>query len=440
MRITSATASLARITEETFDIVVVGAGALGAATAYWLSRAPGSPRVVVCEQWTPGHCWGSSDDHSRIIRHSYHSRDYTALTPAMFDAWAEVEQHAGMRLVVSTGGLDLALEASPGADVLRAYQIAMDAHTIPYELIDADELRARWPQWQVPDDTVALYQAQAGLVDIRKATATLLRLACEAGVEVRSGCAVKLIRDSAGGCEVQTSTGTISCARVVLCAGSWAGPLLDALGCDLPLALSQEQVQYFAPADLEMFAPERFPVWIWHAEQEYYGVPVYGEQGIKAARDLTGRFVTQETRRYEPEQAEVDRIASFLREHLPAAAGRLLSAKTCVYDLPRDRELVIGPLPDHPNVHIAVGAGHAGKFASLIGRILTDLVTTASTAYPVVSFSASRPGVGSDAPARYRLDGRDAGPSFDEPAAGASSRHQAAGVLDQPATGGPRID
>ncbi|WP_407935604.1 FAD-dependent oxidoreductase [Jatrophihabitans cynanchi] len=49
-----------------YDHIVVGAGALRAAAAYWLSR--GGSRVLVCEQFQPGHPWGSSDDHSRIIR------------------------------------------------------------------------------------------------------------------------------------------------------------------------------------------------------------------------------------------------------------------------------------------------------------------------------------------------------------------------------------
>ena len=80
---------------------------------------------------------GSSDDHSRIIRHAYHSADYTALTPAMFDTWHEVEREAGTQLVVHTGGLDLAEPDTPGADVLLKYCQAMDAHGIPYQQLDA---------------------------------------------------------------------------------------------------------------------------------------------------------------------------------------------------------------------------------------------------------------------------------------------------------------
>jgi len=67
----------------TYQHVVVGAGALGTAAAYWLARS-GAGEVLVLEQFELGNERGASEDHSRIIRHSYHSPDYTALTPAAY--------------------------------------------------------------------------------------------------------------------------------------------------------------------------------------------------------------------------------------------------------------------------------------------------------------------------------------------------------------------
>jgi len=74
--------------------IVIGAGAIGSATAYWLSQTPGT-RVLVLEQDELVNTRNSSGDVSRIIRHAYHSTAYTALTPAMFEAWAHVEEQSG---------------------------------------------------------------------------------------------------------------------------------------------------------------------------------------------------------------------------------------------------------------------------------------------------------------------------------------------------------
>ena len=78
--------------------IVVGAGALGSAAAYWLTRS-GATDVLVLEQYGLGHGLGASEDHSRIIRHAYHSSVYTALTQAAYDTWAEIEGGTGLQLV-----------------------------------------------------------------------------------------------------------------------------------------------------------------------------------------------------------------------------------------------------------------------------------------------------------------------------------------------------
>jgi monomeric sarcosine oxidase len=388
-----------------FDHIVIGSGALGSAAAYWLSRKTENARVLVCEQFYAGHPWGSSDDHSRIIRHSYHSPVYTALTPSAYDTWAEVEEHSGTQLVLRTGGLDLACEDTPGYALLETYRRSLEAAGIPYDRVEADAIRARWPQWTVTPDVRGIFQADGGLVDIRRATAAHVRLAVEQGVTVLSDCQVHEVRSLRNGVEILTSAGVFSAGSLTVCAGSWAGPLLTSLGCSFTITLTQEQVQYFAAPNLDLFRPDRFPIWVWHGDQDFYGFPVYGEPAVKAARDMTGWVVTPETRSFEPSPAEVEYVRAFLRRRLPKAVGPVHLAKTCVYDLPRDRDLVIGPVPGHPRVHIAIGAGHAGKFASLIGRILADLATDGRTSYPISAFRADRPGLAPTAPQRYRLGG-----------------------------------
>jgi sarcosine oxidase len=59
-----------------FRFVVVGCGGIGSAAAYWLARECGG-EVLALEQFRLGHDQGASEDHSRIIRHAYHSRVYT---------------------------------------------------------------------------------------------------------------------------------------------------------------------------------------------------------------------------------------------------------------------------------------------------------------------------------------------------------------------------
>jgi sarcosine oxidase len=88
-----------------YDVVVVGLGALGSAAAWALARA--GARVLGLEQFELGHHRGASHDHARIIRRSYHTPAYVRLAGLAYQAWAELEWEAEERLVVTTGGLDL---------------------------------------------------------------------------------------------------------------------------------------------------------------------------------------------------------------------------------------------------------------------------------------------------------------------------------------------
>lgn len=376
----------------TYSHVVIGAGAVGSAAAYWLARA-GAERVLVVEQFDLVNSLGSSGDHSRIIRRSYHRPEYVRLTDAMFAAWDRVEQESGLRVLTRTGGLDLAPPSPDGTDRLAVFRDAMAAGGARFEDLSTADLRARYPQWRVPDGTTALHQADAGLIDIRRSVSAHTSLALAAGVEFWPHTRVTGVDVRAGGVTVRTSAGDVDAGGLVVAAASWLGDLMPDLGLDFRLTLSEEQVDYVASSRLTDFTPEKFPIWVWHGDEVMYGFPVYGEAGVKIARDMRGHFVTSEGRTHRPDPVTTERSREFLARHLPAAAGPALRSAVCVYDMPPDREFVLDTVPGHPHVAVFNGAGHGGKFASLVGSVLADLVTAGSTAHDIAAFALTRPAI-----------------------------------------------
>jgi len=388
-----------------FRYAVVGGGGIGSAAAYWLSRRAGAD-VVCLEQWELGHALGASEDHSRIIRLGYHSADYTALTPSSYEAWRVVEAESGIPLVHTTGMVNLARPETEGGRILDAYVEAMGAHDIPFEDLGGEELMARWPQFRLDPGLRALVQPDGGILDIRKAGAVHRALARARGATVLGDTPVTAIRPGADGVVLETPAGAVHAERVVLCAGAWNRGLLAGLGVHWPILLTQEQVTYYATANLRAFAPDRFPIWIWHGDEEYYGFPVFGEVATKAAQDLGGPAVDVGPAAWEPDPERVRRVAEFVEGILPGYSGPELHTRCCLYDMPPDRNFVVDLVPGHPRVAVCIGAGHAAKFAGLLGRILADLTVDGGTAHPIAPFTADRPALTDPAFApTYRLGG-----------------------------------
>ncbi len=371
-----------------FEYIVLGLGGFGSAAAYWLARRAGT-EVLGLEQFELGHIRGESQDHSRIIRLSYHTPGYVKLAKFAFGAWGELERDSGEQVVLRTGGLDLGPRES--AIPLSSYSDSMDAAGVTYERLEAGEIMRRWPQWRLRDDVHGLFQEQGGIAMAARGNAAHVRMARAHGATLRDRTPVQEIRPSAGEVEVRTPDATYRCRRLVVTAGAWSNRVLAPVDLDLPLRVTKEQVTYFASPNLADFQPERFPVWIWMDDPCFYGFPAFGEAGTKAGQDAGGQETTAEGRTFDPDREALDRVIRFLERHLPGALGPIIYTKTCLYTLTPDRDFVLDLLPHQPEIAVAIGGGHGFKFASLVGQILSELSIDGRTARDLAPFGVDRP-------------------------------------------------
>lgn len=359
-----------------WDVIVVGLGAFGSAAAYWASTRPGV-RVLGLERFALGHPNGASADHSRIIRLSYHRRDYVRLAKRAYEAWSIVEAEADERIVTITGGLDL-WPADPAIPMID-YTDSLAAEDVPFELLDAAEIQRRWPAWRLADDVIGMFQAAGGIADPYRGNVAHRRLAIDRGATLLAEAPVDAIRDVGGTYEVDAGGVTYVAGRVILATDAWTNELLAPFGRRLPLTVTQEQVTYLAAPDPTPFAPDRFPVWIWMDDPSFYGFPVYAEAGPKVAQDAGGRAVTPDTRTFEPDPAISARVHAFVETHLPEAGRKEIYTKTCLYTLTPERDFIIDRLPESRGVIVGLGAAHGFKYASVTGRILVELALDGST-------------------------------------------------------------
>jgi sarcosine oxidase len=275
----------------------------------------------------------------------------------------------------------------------------MRACGVPFEWLDAGAIRRRWPAWRIDDDARGLFQSDGGIVAATRATDAHQRAAVLHGATLRDRTPVTEIHAAGGEIVVKAGCSRFRAARLVIAAGPWSARALAHFDVRIPLEVTKEQVTYFQAADLASFAFGAFPIWIWMDDPSFYGFPVFGEPGaIKITQDAGGKPVDPDTRGFEEDPEITARIAGFLARYLPGALGPAQLMETCLYTLPPDRDFVIDTLPEHPNVSIAIGAGHAFKFAGVIGRILSDLALDGGTQSGVKGFEIDRPILQMEAP------------------------------------------
>lgn len=383
--------------DKDYEVIVIGCGGLGSAALYWLSRELGSS-VLGLEQFRLGHERGASQDHSRIIRLAQHQSEYAALAPHAYEAWAEIEAESDVQVLFKTGGLVIEApdERDPekvGTRNVDGYVAAFEEYGFDYELLDPDELMRRWPQFHLEGSERAIFQEDSGLVDARKANAVHVALARARGATVLEETPVRAVRPNGEGVEVVTDGRTYLADRVVVASDAWTNEVLREAGVRIPLTVTQEQVTYYATPNLKEFSPERFPVFMWHGADNFYGFPVYGEVATKLGQHMGGHEVTAETRTFEPDPVRIERYHDFLGRYIPGFLGPELYTKTCLYTIPPDQNFVLDTLPEHPQISAAIGAGHAYKFAGLIGRILSELALDGESALPIGAFRLDRPAI-----------------------------------------------
>ncbi|HVM29866.1 MAG TPA: N-methyl-L-tryptophan oxidase [Candidatus Limnocylindrales bacterium] len=369
-----------------YEAIVVGLGAMGSASAAELARR--GVRVLGIEAFGRAHDLGSSGGLSRIIRLAYFEHpSYVPLLRDAWQGWRSLEQETGRQLLLQTGGL---YAGRRGSAVLEGALRSAIEHDIGHRLLEADQAAADFPALRLETDMVVLHEHMAGLLYPERCIETHLAVAAANGAELHFGERV-LSWGGADVLELRTDAGSYTCDRLVIAAGAWLPRLAPEL--ELPLVIERNVLFWFDPVEPTVLQPERLPVYIIELDEDhaFYGFPLLPDQGAKVARHHGGRPTDPDTieRAVSPEDERP--VRAFTERFIPAAAGRLLDAKVCMYTNTPDFDFIIDTHPADERVVIASPcSGHGFKFSNVMGRIAADLALHGGTAYDIRFLAVDR--------------------------------------------------
>lgn len=380
-----------------YDVIVIGLGGMGSAATY--SLAARGQRVLGIEQFTPAHPLGSSHGGTRIVRKAYFEKpDYVPLLIRAYQLWDELSAACGAQLFTRCGALMI---GRPDSAVVAGTLVSARRWSLPHEVLDPAGLRARYPQFALPEDQLAVYEADAGFVNPEVSVLANLELAAAAGAELRFETVVEQMEVAADGVRLVAGGEHLQAPRVVVATGAWAGRLGGLDG--YPIKVQRQTVHWLRPrTSAADFDPERFPVYMWSlpvtagAERlEVYGFPHQpGDEGVKAAlyHDWLDVDVDPDTVRRTVSESEFRTLQQLLAQTLPDLAGECVTSQVCLYPGTPDDDFVLGVSPGSSGrVVLALGfSGHGFKFVPVVGEIVADLVIDDATRHDIGFLSPER--------------------------------------------------
>lgn len=344
------------VTTDRFDVVVVGCGAAGAATAMWCARKQLS--VLAVDRFEPGHRRGSSHGTDRIVRLGHTDPAYVQFALDALDRWRGLERAAGVNLLSRTGAIDMGL-----VDELDQIQACTEAFGVPMERLSSIEASRRYPGMRFGGDV--LFHADGGVVHADRATSVMRRLAVESGAHVRSVTEVTRVEQTDCGVVVHMGDDRVQAGVAVVTTGAWAPSLLSGV-VDLPgYRVTKEQFAFFRSHE-----HVEWPTFIDRAALRHYGMTT-PEGLVKVAEHHTGPVVDPDHRTYDVEPVTWQRLIDWVAEYLPGVDPTPVDVSTCLYASTPAEDFVLDRVGD---IVVGVGlSGHGFKFVPEIGRRLADL-------------------------------------------------------------------
>lgn len=366
---------------ERFDAIVIGVGGMGSAACYQLARR--GVRVLGIEQFDIPHDRGSSHGYSRMIRTAYYEHpDYVPLLKRAFSLWRELEDEALVKLLHVIGGLYM---GNRDGELIAGSLKSCEKHSLPHELLEIQELRGQFRQFEVPDDFVGLLEHGAGFLVPELCIGTHVDLAMRHGATIRGNEPVISWETDAKSARVTTTRGTYEADELIFCGGAWSDRLIRDLG--VPLIVTRQVLGWVQPRRRDLFQLGVLPVWaIDNGDGSlYYGFPMHpGSPGLKIAHHKPGPATTADTLNRTPHSDDEESFRPAIRRFMPDADGPVMSMRICMYTNSPDHHFIIDRASAHERVTVACGfSGHGFKFASVVGEVLADLAMKKTSALPI---------------------------------------------------------
>lgn len=364
-------------------VVVVGLGSMGSMALWQLAER--GVDVVGVEQFGRVHTRGAYAGESRLFRVA--AKEGRVFTPALLRArelWVQLGAAYGQDLLIPAGALSVGPRGHPD---LEAGLAAIADLSLPHEVLDAGQLRARFPQFYADDGDIGVLDTLGGVVRPELAVVAATELALARGATTHYGTTVKAIEPGPAGVRVVTDHGDLLAERAVVSAGPWTARLLPELD-DVVKVVSYPLI-WFLPRHIDMFTPDRLPGFMRDLHGVHaFGIPSLDGYSIKATPDMHLPLADDWSDRTTAlTDAQLQRagvqMQKMIPDLIPAASRWSVHAES----LAANKMPIIDSMAEGRIVVATALSGNGFKFAPVWGEVLADLAAVGESRFSEAVFT-----------------------------------------------------
>ncbi|MFE4545417.1 N-methyl-L-tryptophan oxidase [Arthrobacter sp. NPDC056727] len=348
-------------------LAVIGLGSIGCMALWQASRL--SDSVVGFEAASPAHGRSAVGGDTRLFRMLYRGiPDYYPILKRSRSLWAELEAETGQSILTRCGGLSIGTADGP---YIRPLLETTRLNGAEHELLSREAMAERYPQHNLRDDDVAVYDPNAGALRTDRAVTAAVAAAQANGATVHANTPIDAITETKDSVVVTSGAKSWTFENVIVASGGWSQRLMP----DYLKAATETRrifLTWFVARDAAEFSPEKFPVFIRiSGDRSMYGAPAVDGVTVKATLD--GRGATTPSADSVPREltpAEITETTETVTEFFPGLFPNIVRSDAFPDLYTQDGNPLLGRLNEGNRIYCATGFSGAGfKMASGYGEI-----------------------------------------------------------------------
>lgn len=389
------------MTQENYDVIVIGGGAIGLATAYHLGKR--NAKTLVLEQFTFVNQLGSSAGVSRQFRIPYPDEYMVQMALDAIPYWDELQKQTDVQLLDKVGTLwfgDPKVKSTEG-NIAEAEE-ALKALKVPYTTLTSKEIEEKYHFRNLPETYTGLFQPDGASINFKATIETLLDLCKKAeSVHLEENSPVLTIKQDGELFEIITPNGSYITKKLAIIPGPYINSVINLLHFKIEATYWNMASAYFKKTDPAI----QYPTWfvfqnkVGNNGNQFYGFPSVDwdhPEYIRVAPDFVITPLDEPGERtLIPNKLELDYTSEWVEEHMTGLAIEPEYTSTCLIALStiENKELLIdfapSYVPNHKNI-VVYATGWAAKFTPFLGKIMTDLVLDGHTDFDITPFQLGR--------------------------------------------------